>query len=188
MASQASIKVIKSFTYRGTTRLWSNRYHFDGSAPADSTKWTTFSDLVVSNERAALPTTVTIVQTHGYAAGSDVPVFSKTYSSAGQLTITGQPQASGDSAILVRYSTAARTSKNHPLYLFNYYHGVYTSAVTTGDTVWGSQVTVVQTYATGWITGVSDGAVTHKRCGPNGDLATGQLVSTLVHHRDFPPG
>jgi hypothetical protein len=43
------------------------------------------------------------------------------------------------------------------------------------------------TYAAAWITGFSDGAVTHKRCRPNStSLATGSIVEALVTHRDLP--
>jgi hypothetical protein len=44
----------------------------------------------------------------------------------------------------------------------------------------------MQAYANAWIAGFSDGTTTYKRCGPNGDVATGQFVSSKVHHRDFP--
>ncbi len=185
-ASSPSLKVTKSFLYRGGSRLWSNRYYFNGTTPPDSTHWTTFSDAVVTAEKAAHWDFTTIVETQGYAAGSDVPVFSKTYSTAGTIASSGITRAPGDAATLLRWSTASRTSKNHPLYLFNYYHGVCTSGATTPDVVQASQVSFLGTYAALWITGISDGTVSHHRCGPNGDLATGQLVSAVVRHRDFP--
>jgi hypothetical protein len=180
-----SIKVLKTFTYRGVVRTWSNRYHFNGGTPADGAHWTTFSDAIVTAEKAALPTTVTIVGTVGYAAGSDVPVFTKTYTTAGTLGIGSNQINPGDCAVMVRYSTAARTPKNHPVYLYNWYHPAL-SVPANQDTVAAVQTTALGTYAGDWLSGFSDGTNTYTRAGPNGASATGQLVSSVTRHRDFP--
>jgi hypothetical protein len=128
-----------------------------------------------------------IIQTVGYAGGSEIPVFQKTYSLDGTGAFTGFASAVGDAAALVRYSTADRSSKNHPIYCFNYYHGVGTSGVfATKDTLLALQNTAMGTYAAAWITGFSDGTNTYKRSRPNGNTVTGSFVEPLLTHRDLP--
>jgi hypothetical protein len=184
----ASIKVDKSMPWRGGTRIYSNRYHFTNDAPADAAKWLAFSDAVVNAEKLCLSDQTVIVATHGYAAGSDVPVYSKTYTTGGSVTTASLARQAGEVAATIRWSTADRTPKNHPIYLFNYYHAVVANATTTPDTLLTAMATAMTTYGTAWVTGFSDGSVTHKRCGPNGHTATGVLVPTLLTHRDFPRG
>lgn len=188
MATAASIKVVSQMPWRGGLRQWSNRHHFTNDAPADAAKWLTFSDLVVNAQKLCMLDTGTIVQTYGYAAGSDVPVYSKTYTTGGSIVATGLFKQAGEVAALIRWATATRTSKNHPLYLMAYMHHVAANASGSMDTLLTSMATAMTTYGTNWVTGFNDGAVLHKRCGPNGDVATGVLVSTVLTHRDFPRG
>src|SRR5690348_2320391 len=133
MATTPSIRVIKAIPhFKGGTRDWSNRYHFNGGTPADATHWHTLMDNVVAAEKACLPAFQTIIECVGYAAGSDVPVASKTYSQAGTLSpAAGNASTPGETAALLRWSTAARSVKNHPIYLFNYFHAPWINGAGT---------------------------------------------------------
>jgi hypothetical protein len=188
VATSASVRIIKTIPFKGGTRQTSNRYHFDGTLPPDDTHWHALMDAVVLAEKATMTSSVTIVEAVGYAAGSDVPLSSKVYSTVGTLTPTaGDTNAPGEVAALVRYSTAARSTKNHPIYLFNYYHHVWTNTgAGNGDLLSTGHKNALATYATAWITGFSDGTATHHRCSPNSALATGSIVEEYVTHRDFP--
>lgn len=193
MATTASLRVVKEFVYRGSVKQFSNRYHFTDNAPSDNTKWTTFSDAIVNAEKPIYMPYASggakIVEAVGYDAGSEVPVFTKTYSTDGTAAFAPYYFTPGDVAALLRYSTSGRSAKNHPIYLFNYYHAVgYAGTNATKDTLLAAQKTAMGTYAAAWITGFSDGTTTHHRAGPNGDVATGYLISDNLTHRDFPRG
>jgi hypothetical protein len=188
VAATPSIRVVKSFPFKSGTRQWSNRYHFNGGTPPDATHWHTLMDAVVNAEKAALASTNTIVECFGYAAGSDVPVASKVYSTAGTCTpASGHVGTPGEVAAIIRWSTAARTTKNHPIYLFAYFHGVQVNGSVNIDLLDANLKSAMDTYAGSWISGFSDGgSVTAVRASPNGAAATGHLVEEYVTHRDFP--
>jgi hypothetical protein len=187
MAAQPSFKLVKQFTFRGGSgKQWTNRYHFGPDTPTTDAEWDALTDAVVTGEKACLPSYVTIVGSVCYAAGSDLPVHSKTYSTAGTLALGTTIPTPGEAAALIRYSTTARTTKNHPVYLFNYYHGVRLDQPGDNDTVAAAQRTAMGTYATNWVSGGWVAGKSYKRRGPNGATAVGSLVETLVTHRDFP--
>lgn len=186
MAPTPSLRVIKEFQYKGTLQRWSNRYHFLGGTPSDNTHWNTFMDNVVSAERAIHADTVTIVEAIGYNAGSELPVHSKAYVSTGQLVTTGGVECPGDCAVLVRYNTTARSVKNHPIYLFNYYHAVFRDLAGGPDALLPGEKAALENYTQAWLTGYTDGQNTYVRAGPNGASATSRVVEALITHRDFP--
>lgn len=188
-----SIVVYKEGDYRGSTRRWSNRYHFEGALPTDQTHFETWADLIVASEKTVLNAVTTIVQVTCFDASSATStnphgdaVFTKLYTTVGTYTpAVGDNPMPGDAASLVRYSTDARSSKNHPVYLMNYYHSCY-SASTSGDTLAADQKTLLEAYADAWLTGFSLDGSARERCGPRGAVAVARRVDPFVRHRDFP--
>jgi hypothetical protein len=188
-----SIVIIKQMTYRGSTRRFSNRYHFEGALPSDAAAWGAFADAIVASEKTVYDSTISIVEAIGNDAGSASSsnphgdaVFTKTYSLAGTGDFSSDARRSpGDCVGLIRYSTPARTSRNHPVYLFNYYHGVF-QLTGNADGISAVQKTAYENFAEDWIDGfICDGSA-RERCGPRGAVATARRVDPSVRHRDFP--
>lgn len=186
MAATASLKITKTFPYRGGTREYSNRYHFAGGDPPDSATWTALADDAVAAEAGCLPSSQEIILATGYNAGSDVPVWSKAYTTSGSLTLGTSVATPGEAAALVRYTTDQRTTKNHPIYLFNYYHGARAVSSSDGDSVQGNMKTDLTALAAAWIAGFPTATHEFKRAGPNGAVALTGACETYITHRDFP--
>jgi hypothetical protein len=188
-----SIVVYKSGSYRGGTRRWSNRYHFEGALPTDQTAFETWADLIVASEKTVFTSDLEIVEVVCYDAATATStnphgdaVFVKSYTTAGTFApASGEADAPGDCAALIRYSTDARSTKNHPVYLFNYMHNVVQEHA-TADLISPTQKTAYEAYADAWVTGFLLDGTHRERCGPRGAVSTGRFVDQYIRHRDFP--
>lgn len=188
-----SIVIYKQGGYRGGTKRWSNRYHFEGALPTSDSAWAAFADLIVAAEKTVFDSSTEIVEAVGFDASTATStnphgdaVFTKTYTTNGTLTLdAGDNGMPGDAASLIRYGTDARSSKNHPVYLMNYYHGVF-SVSSSGDTLSAAQKTALEAYADQWLTGFLADGSHRERCGPRGAVSVSRRVDPYVRHRDFP--
>lgn len=183
--TKPSVRIIKSFDYRGSARQWSNRYFFSGGIPADNAAWDLLFDALVAAERGNYPSVVTVTDAHGYLAPSDVAVASKAYSFAGTLGGSGV-RTPGDCAAVLRQATTKRSTKNHPVYCFSYFHCAMRSAASQ-DVLDSTQVSALSAFGNMWVAGITASGLgfTAKRCTPDGALVTGALAEPFVGHRDF---
>lgn len=179
-----SVRVVKTLPYRGTTQQWSNRYHFDGAAPAN---WPALFDAVVLEEKAAAPASVGFIACHGYAPGSERAVATKVYSEVGTLNAAGLSTTPGDCAAVLRMATTKLSVKNHVVYVFSYYHrALYTVAGGEADNLAVTQRNAIAAYADVWLNGLTVLGRVFKRTTPDGHATTGRAVDAFVGHRDFP--
>lgn len=184
--TQHSVRLIKQFGYRGSVKEFSNKYFFDGGAPSSSTAWHDLMDAVVLIEKTIYPSWVTISEAHGYGPTSGIALASRTYATVGTLATTNRSPTPGDCCAVLRMATSKLSVKNHPVYLFSYYHAACWG-VSSGDPdiLFAAQKTAIENYGNDWLNGIVVSGRTYKRTGPDGTPTTGRFVEPWVGHRDF---
>lgn len=162
------------------------RFHLDSAVTPTTAQWAALALAVRNDLKGCITGGITIVGSDGYAAGSEVPVWTETVSVAG--TLSGGTPVPGDCAAMLRWSTTQKTSKNHPIYLFNYMHGVNWLGSGSVDTLWSTQQAALNAFAVKFASGgagFSDGTTTYHRAGPYGAVGQVGICDTKIRHRDF---
>lgn len=184
--SQISVRIVKNVPYRGNTTLWSNRYFWNQTALPTTGDQDAIVAALKVDEELVFTSRVNYVEAIWYAAGSDVPVRTVSMSGGGTMSASGTAATPGDCATLIRFSTTQRTSKNHPIYLYKYYHDARYGSGGDPDTVVTVQEGNLQQLGNLLVNGITVGATTYKLAGPHGAVAQGAVAKTLITHRDFP--
>jgi hypothetical protein len=93
----------------------------------------------------------------------------------------------GDAALVLRQATTKKSTKNHTVYCFSYFHGVLGDlSLGSPDTALSSQTAAVLALGQAWNNGFTAGGRTYKRTTPDGHAVTGAAVDPFIGHRDFP--
>lgn len=184
--TQASIKWVFESPYEGGTKTWSTRFYLTGGAWQDNTHFNTLADAIHSDLVTITSVETTIVEAIGYDPGSFLPVFTKAYGGNGSQTLDGPAYAPLEVCYLLRFTTDARSTKNHPIYLYNYIHNAMIDSATTPETPRASMHSAWNTRCNLLVAGYSDGTLTRKRCGPRGAVAQSGACEAFLTHRDFP--
>jgi hypothetical protein len=184
-----SLRLDKSFTYRGSPEKWSNRYHFDGSNPADAVEWKAIVDALVAQEKTLYKSGVTVVYAAGYTSDTGAAVYTRDFTITPDTPVPGTfsgsgPDAPGDAAMWARWWCGQYNSRGKKIYARKYFHGVTTNGTTSGDSLSTSQKTALNTFAALLRTGLAVATYTTRHlCDKNGHAAVDNNVVTYITTR-----
>lgn len=182
------LTINKSMTWRGSREVWSNGYHLD-STPPSSQDWTDLLTAVWQLESAFLAPDVQLEGGTGHEPGTPpVLVWETDAAPVGEGGPPGTFVAGaayhltpGDVAGWVRWGTDLKNSRGKPVYLRNYYHGMYVAS--DGNTIDPIQHSGMLALGQAWQNGVSVGGRTYRRTGPNHGTPQSHAVATYATTR-----
>lgn len=175
-----------SSPYRGGAKVWSNLWHWTGASWASQGQVDTFAGNLWDTIKGQVLAGTTFVEAVAYNAGSFLPVYTHTSGAAGTYTDASNPQAPLEASALWRFTTDQRTSKNHPIYLFKWFHHVQTEGLTSPDSLRNGLHSGMGGAISDILAGITDGTNTRNYCGPFGAVAQTGTCNSLLHMREFP--
>jgi hypothetical protein len=192
MADSEAISLLCKYTIPfedGTTQT-SNRFYLTTpsgpQSPANDGQWDTLAINFSDDFLGILGPWATLDQIVGYDIGDDVGVKVYDYGSAGTHNPTpSRPALPAQCCSLMKWTTDERTSRNHPIYLWNYVHaqGYYEpdpEKVAAQDALhdFGEKLTLSGS-------GFSDGVHTWHKCSRKADPAIDFMPNFDVHYHEL---
>lgn len=181
------MRVLYESTYKGGVKTWSTRVYWSVAVNPTDAVW----DALAAGLDPYVKAFITPRSTHkGYTCydiGSDVPVRQIDRNVVGTFDPTTPQWNPLEVSILARYSTTQRTTKNHPIYLFQYLRdGMTQPGQADRELVNTDQKEDVRQFVQKLVDGFVIGGSTYKKSSRYGAVAQSVIVEQYLTHRDFP--
>jgi hypothetical protein len=181
------MRVLFESTYKGGTRTWSTRIYWSVAVNPTDAVWNALANDLDDFVTACITPRTTHKGYTCYDIGSDVPVYSIERNAAGTFDPATPQWNPLEVSILARYTTTQRTSKNHPIYLYQYLRDGMTQAGQPDRELANTdQKENVRQLCAALVDGFVIGGSTYKKASRYGAVAQDVTVEQYLTHRDFP--